>query len=157
MAKRTIDGTLEDTWTCLKRIFAAVQWRVYVDWNEANVASVYVGPDAAFLGGPVPFEITEQTEGVDQIDWDFDITKASASATVTARVHRWQAPPGTPVNLLETGLPNPWLVQTVRRNLFTATASIDLKRPQPELPEPEPVTDLLNGLGLEGASTPGGG
>jgi murein DD-endopeptidase MepM/ murein hydrolase activator NlpD len=134
--KSAILGTAEDTWTCLKRIFAEVNWRCYVD-NGA----VYVGPDSAFLTAPIEVKISEDSEGVDSIDYDFDLGKATATATVQVRAHRWQLPPGTAVQLDEIGLPNPWIVASVDRDLFSTTATVTLKKPEPELPEPDPPDD----------------
>jgi murein DD-endopeptidase MepM/ murein hydrolase activator NlpD len=135
-AKESLLGGAEDTWTCIHRIFAELNWTVYVDWNSANVPTIYVGPDADFVNGTAEINITQDSQGVDNIDYDFDLGKATATATVTCRSHRWQLPPGTQVNLPTTGLPNPWMVSTVEKDFFTAQTTVTLKRPEPALPEP---------------------
>lgn len=152
-------GGSEDTWTCIHRIFAEINWTCYIDWDPDNVASIYVGPDSGFLTQTAEISITQDSQGVSNIDWDFDIGKSTATATVMCRSHRWQLPPGTMVNLPTTGLPNPWLIASVDRSFFSAECTVTLKKPEPALPEPE-ATDVAGGLqtdlfadGLDLAST----
>jgi hypothetical protein len=98
---------------------------------------VYVGPDSAFLSNPIELNWTEDTEGVDQIDYVFDVGQPTATVTVHCRASRWQLHPGTSVNLTEVGIPNPWLVQTIQRDLFDVDCDVTLMTPEPALPEPE--------------------
>lgn len=138
-------GGAEDTWTCIHRIFAEINWTCYIDWNDQNVSTIYVGPDAGFLTQPAEINITQDSQGVDNIDYDFDIGKSTATATVTCRSHRWQLPPGTAVNLPTTGLPNPWLIASIDRSFFSSQCTVTLKKPEPALPEPE-ASDAASGL-----------
>jgi murein DD-endopeptidase MepM/ murein hydrolase activator NlpD len=152
-------GTAEDTWTCIKRIFAEINWRVYVDWGSNNVAAIYVGPDSNFTNGKSEINVTNDSVGVDNIDYDFDLGKATATATITCRSHRWQLPPGTLVNLVTTGLPNPWLVSSIDRSLFSLQSTVSLKKPEPALPEPDAsdagtgVVDSAYGSGVQLAAS----
>jgi Peptidase family M23 len=129
----------EDTWTCLKRIFGEINWRCYIDYDANKVAGVNVGPDYAYLDRGTVMTLKENENGVDNIDFDWDVGKPVATATVTIRAHRWQAPPGTPVTLADVGPANgKWLVTSIDRSLFSTTATVELKAPEPDLPEPPP-------------------
>ncbi len=136
--RQSLSGDAEDTWECIKRIFAEIGWNCYVDYDMRSGGwAVYVGPDSGFITPLAEIDLMEGAAGVDTIDYDFDLGKTEATATVTCRSHRWQLPPGTMVNLPTTGLPNPWLVDTNERSFFSLQSTVTLKRPQPELPEPE--------------------
>jgi Peptidase family M23 len=129
----------EDTWTCLKRVFAELNWRCYIDYDGNNVAGVNVGPDSAYLDRGTVMTLREAQDGVDDIDFDWDAGKPVATARLTIRAHRWQAPPGTPVTLEDVGPANgKWLVTSIDRSLFSTTADVELKVPEPDLPEPPP-------------------
>ena len=124
----------EDTWTCLKRVFAEINWRCYIDNGAVNV-----GPDYAFLDRGTVMTLREGTEGVDDIDFDWDVGKPMATATVKIRAHRWQAPPGTPVAFEGVGpADGKWMVSSIERSLFSVFADVELRFPEPDLPEPPP-------------------
>jgi murein DD-endopeptidase MepM/ murein hydrolase activator NlpD len=127
----------EDTWTCLKRVFGEINWRCYIDYDANKVAGVNVGPDSAYLDAGTVMTLKEGQNGVDDIDFDWDTGKPVATARVTIRAHRWQAPPGTPVTLADVGpASRDWLVASIERSLFSTTADVELKVPEPDLPEP---------------------
>jgi murein DD-endopeptidase MepM/ murein hydrolase activator NlpD len=139
----------EDTWTCLKRIFGEIGWRCYIDAGGVNV-----GPDSAYLAYGTVMTLREYQEGVDEINFDWDVGKPVATATLTIRAHRWQAPPGTPVHLPDLGpATGNWLVSEIERSLFSANATVTLKVPEPELPEPPPPD---SGGGPDGGETGSG-
>jgi murein DD-endopeptidase MepM/ murein hydrolase activator NlpD len=144
----------EDTWTCLKRVFAEINWRCYIDYDANNVAGVNVGPDSAYLDRGTVMNLKEAQDGVDDIDFDWDAGKPVATAKLTIRAHRWQAPPGTPVMLKDVGPANgKWLVTSIERSLFSTTADVELKVSEPELPEPPPPD---SGGGPDGGETGSG-
>jgi peptidase M23-like protein len=118
-----------DTWTCLKRALGEINWRCYIDNSAVNV-----GPGYAYLN-----RRREGQDGVDDIDFDWDVSKPMATATVKIRAHRWQAPPGTPVTLGGVGPAHgKWLVSSIDRSLFSTSADVELRFPEPDLPEPPP-------------------
>lgn len=127
------DEVREDTWTCLQRIFSEVGWRCYAD-----TGNIYVGPDSAFIDKPSAFTFIEGENGVDWIDFDWDVGKAIATCTVKARSSRWICTPGTPVTIPNMGIPDKWLVAEISRSLFSVVTTITVKSPEPELPEPDP-------------------
>jgi hypothetical protein len=130
----------EDTWTCLKRIFAEIGWRCYIDYTiDGAIPGVNVGPDYAYLDRGTVMRLKEAENGVDDIDFDWDVGKPMATARLKIRAHRWQAPPGTPVTLEDVGPGNgDWIVSSIERSLFSTNADVELKLPEPDLPEPPP-------------------
>jgi hypothetical protein len=88
---------------------------------------------------------SERWPGVDNIDFDVDNGKEASEATVTARTWRWQFPPGAVVILQHCGPANGrWLVESVSRGIFDASATITLKRVTEPLPEPAPETETAS-------------
>lgn len=142
------DGTVEDSWSCLQRLASEVQWRCYA----AN-GSIYFVSETTLIGAKPTATLTEQTLGVDVIDFDVDNGKTNSIATVTARVSRLAFAPGSVVVLDKCGPANGrWLVDTISRDVFDALSTITLKRPTQPLPEPANDTSAMAGTGL-GSST----
>ena len=139
--KASLEGTAEDSWTCFKRIFSEVNWNLYADKGN-----LYAGPDSAFIDKTSAYEFEEfkdvqETNGtnvisVDWIDFDWDVGKVIATATISCRASRWVCPPGTVVSLLNMGVPRNWLCSSIKRSLNSAVTTITVKAPAPELPEP---------------------
>jgi len=141
-----LQGTAEDSWTCFKRIFAEVNWNLYADKGN-----LYAGPDSAFIDKTPAFSIVEfndaqettpQGDGsrnvisVDWIDFDWDVGKVIATATISCRAERWVCPPGTVVSLPNIGIPLNWVCSSIKRSVFSTVTTIVVKAPAPELPEP---------------------
>jgi hypothetical protein len=99
--------------------------------------------------------LSEQTLGVDNIDFDVDNGKASSEATVTARINLLGFPPGSVVELEDCGpADGRWLVHTVERGVFDAAATVTLKRVTQPLPEPAASTTTVSSAssGVGGSS-----
>ena len=124
----------ENTWECLKRLAEDRGWRVF-----AFRGTVYFGSDRWLRGLRPELRLSEDTDGVDGLDFDFDTGDVAASATLKVRVGRWQLPPGSLVRLVSAGAASgQWLVEKVSRSLFSQVGTVELVRQQPTLPEPEP-------------------
>ena len=145
------DGTTEDSWTCLQRLASEVGWRCFT----AGGAVYFVSEPTLMKAGPRA-TLSEDTLGVDNVDFDVDNGKASSEATVTARVMLLGFPPGSVVELEDCGpADGRWLVQSVERGVFDAAATVTLKRVTQPLPEPAADTTSAGGsaaLGLGGSS-----
>lgn len=134
--------TREDNWACLQRIFAEVGWRCF-----CVSGTIYAVTDADLLASKSRMSITRETEGIDKITGSFDerrkprrsafvVRPAVAQLTVTCRIGRWQAPPGSRVDVEDAGpFAGPWIAATIRRDLLGPDGTILLKKPQPVLPE----------------------
>jgi len=130
----------EDSWECILRLAAEVNWRAF----EVS-GTVYFTTDTHLFKSAPRMRISENSDGVDWIDFDYDIGKKNAVITVTARLNRWAAPPGTIIEIFDSGPANGrWLITEIRRSLFDPKATITCKKPRPRLPEPkkEDITGL---------------
>ena len=129
-------GKKENYWEALKRLAEEVNWRCFV-----------VGRSIYFIAEPTLFQsrrrmfINEDSRGVESIDWDIDSGKRAHTATVTARIGNWAAPPGTVVALDESQGPaeGRWLVESIDGTLDSPDVTINLKRRSK--PKPEPASE----------------
>jgi cell wall-associated NlpC family hydrolase len=103
--------------------------------------------------------ISEDSDGIDWIDYDYDEGKRKATVTVTAHLSRWSAPPGSTVKCVDSGIVNgKWLVQDISRSLYDHIATITLIKPQPVLPEPNTssTSKVMDGATKDQPAQPGG-
>lgn len=121
----------EDDWACLQRLAQEVQWRCF----PVSGTVYFVNDPWLFQSQPM-MTLSDQADGVDSIDGDYDVGKKTAQLTVSCRIGRWQAPPGSVVELEDLGpLNGRWLVTTISRPIFSASGTVTLAKPQPVLPE----------------------
>lgn len=129
------NGKRENSWHAMQRLASDVQWRCFVVDGR-----VYYASEATLLQQKPELSISEDTLGVDAIDFNVDNGKDSSEATVQARASRWAVPPGSVVELYNCGpADGRWLVSQVTRGIFDAEATITLKRVT--LPLLEPAAD----------------
>jgi hypothetical protein len=147
--------TPENSWNCMNRLGQEVNWRAFC------VSGVIYFISDHWLFKSEPFmTISEDTDGIDWIDCDYDEGKPRATVTVTAHLSRWSAPPGSTVNLEDMGpLDGKWLVDDVSRSLFNTIGTITLIKPLPLLPEPQALSGIPKGFGGSTGNPPkvGGG
>lgn len=125
----------EDTWTALGRLADEVGWRRFV-----RDGAIWFLPETHLFKGKPQYVLVEGRDGVDNIDWDFDIGKPVATVTVVARAERWKVPPGTLVEVRNQGpATGKWIVQKITRSLFSTAVTVTLVKPRPTLPEPVPA------------------
>ena len=130
----------EDSWTCLQRLADEVNWRCF----EVS-GKIYFTTETHLFKSAARARISENSPGVDWIDFDYDIGKKNATIRITARVDRWQAPPGTIIEVFDNGPINGrWLVSEIERSFFDPKATITCKKPRPRFAEPkkEDITGL---------------
>ena len=123
----------EDSWECLQRLA-----------DEVNIRCFAVSGKIYFIGEPRLFgsapraRISEDSDGVDWIDYDYDVKKPNAKVRISCRLDRWEAPPGTTIEIFDNGPVNGrWIVSEIRRGFFTDAATITCKKPRARLPEPK--------------------
>jgi hypothetical protein len=156
-------GRPEDSWTAVLRLAAEVQWRAFV----AGRHSFYYVQDKDLMQQQARYLIDRQSAGVLNVTFDVETGKRLAvirgvrvpkpsSAVLTVRIDRWDAPPGTVIELADYGpADGRWLVSDIQRPLFDATATITLHAPQAQLAEPVAST-TAGGFQVSGDSvTPG--
>ena len=124
--------TKEDSWTCMQRLASEVNWRCF---SVGGI--IYIITDA-YLFQSKPFMIiSEDSDGIDWINYDYDEGTREATVTVECHIGRWSAPPGSIVQIKDHGMVNGrWLVNDVERSLYDTKGTITLKKPRPVLPEP---------------------
>ena len=141
----------EDYWEAIKRLAKEVRWRAF-----------FVGGVFFFIAeedlyrGKVHLQINEESQGIDNIDFDFDAGKEVTEVTVTAHAKRWGVPPGMVVRIGGMGPANgKYLVSTVASSLLPGDAdlvTITLKKPTHSTKEPAPETET-NTLNVAGTPT----
>lgn len=144
----------ENTWACLGRLASEVNWRRFVLGT-----TLYFISETDLLNAKPNLVISESSEGVDQIDFDFDYGKETSTALVTARAGLWTTPPGMTVEVDDLGpASGRWLVSSVRRSLFSPATEISLTRAQAQKQEPAPATSTVSvpgsGSGSGGSGSP---
>lgn len=122
----------ENSWACIQRLAGEVSWRAFV----VSGTFYFLSEDNLFKSQPIA-TVSEDTDGVISIDGDYDEGKKNGSLTITAMMGRWSAPPGSIVKITDMGPWNGrWLVNDVRRSVYSRQGTITLKKPLPRLPEP---------------------
>jgi hypothetical protein len=130
--------TKENTWECLTRLAQEVNWRAF----ETSGKIYFISETQLFKSAPRA-RLSEDSEGVDWIDYSLVVGKSNSSITITGRASRWAAPPGTTVEVFDNGPVNGrWLVTDIRRGIFDLDVSITCKKPRAKLPEPKQEDDI---------------
>jgi cell wall-associated NlpC family hydrolase len=122
----------QNSWDCIQGLAREINWKAFC----VSGTIYFVSEPWLFRSKPF-MVISEDSDGIDWIDYDYDEGKRSATINVTCHIHRWSAPPGSTVQIVDMGIPNgKWLVNNVARSLFNDIGTITLKKPHPVLPEP---------------------
>jgi len=154
----------EDSYTAMSRIASGVGWRL---WEDEN--TVYFGPDEYWLGlltkngqgQAVPpinklknvnaeiKQIQEFSDTVQLIDFDWDVGKPYAQATVTCMMDNWQFNLGEIVQINNLGIANGyWMVAGMQRDMYLPQASLTLQVPMPFASVYNPTSAPLPGFPL---------
>ncbi|NAZ73848.1 peptidoglycan DD-metalloendopeptidase family protein [Kineococcus sp. T13] len=145
-ASEITDDNREDTWTAIKRWFAEINWRCYVDKGTLNL-----GPDSAYVNGPAVYDVREFSAGIGFVNFDWDVGKPMSEGTYDLITSRWDSPAGTTVELFDLGpADGKWFVSQIERDLFAEQSSVTIKFPEPELPEPDPPPEPAAGAAEAG-------
>jgi hypothetical protein len=146
LSRGTKKTSTENSWKCLTRLADEVQWRCFADGG-----AIWFGPDSWLMDRDSEGTFTEFSDGVDNIDFDYDEGKPLTSITMTCTSTPWGIPPGRPATLASMGITDgDYLVNTINRSLFRPTTTVTLAAPQKALPEPKGV--LLTGSGTGSGS-----
>lgn len=136
------DGKAQNWWDAIGRLMDEVGWRRFM----SNGVLYLISEEDLFRSKP-RFYLSRKTDGVHQIDYEYDVGQPTSEVTITATIKKWTAPPGTVVKMME-GTPakgdGRWLVSTIERNIFNPIGTITLKKPRPELAEPADDTRVEN-------------
>jgi hypothetical protein len=93
-------GKKESYWQAIQRLAKEVNWRAFI----TNGTFYYVSePELLRAQVRLAIELDEEGRylpvGIEEVDFDFNLNKPATSATVTAFVKEWGAPPGSVVTL----------------------------------------------------------
>lgn len=134
LTRGTSNTPNEDTWACLIRLAGDVAYRCFSDGT-----AVWFGPDAWLLSRAPVAQIAEHTDAVDVIDFDYDVGKPVAKATVATYARGWTAHVGGAVQILNlAAATGRWLCSDISRNLSREATKASLVVATPTLPEPDP-------------------
>lgn len=119
------DPNNANSWDCLQNLAHQVNWRCFM-----NQGALYFISDDDLIAAKPRLILSESDEGVLGLDFDIDQGKKVEEVRLTARASRWTAAPGSVVVLNDDTGParGRWLVWTIERDLFDATATITLHR-----------------------------
>jgi NlpC/P60 family len=132
----------ENSWNCMQRLASEVNWRAFV----VSGTVYFISEQWLFKSKPF-MVISEDTPGIDWIDYDYDEGKPKTTCEVTAHMSRWSCPPGSAIQIEDMGPINgKWLVQSVSRSLYNAKGTIILEKPLPKLPEPVALGSIPSGF-----------
>jgi cell wall-associated NlpC family hydrolase len=122
----------EDNWTCIKRLADEVQWRAFF----ISGVFYFLTDDDLLKTQPIA-TVTEESQGVMGIGFDYDVGKPAATVDIPCQVGLWLAPPGSVIVIDDLGpISGRWLVNTFARSLFESNADVNLTKKQPKLMEP---------------------
>lgn len=122
----------QDYWDGIQDLANEVNWRAFF----VSGTFYYISEEVLIKSRPI-MTISEDSPGISNIDFDWDRGKPANKATVECRISRWAAPPGSVVALEGLGpADDRWLVESIRRPLFSAEGQIQLRQPRGEKVEP---------------------
>lgn len=125
-------GKREDSWTCIQRLAQEVNWRAFMDQG-----TLYFVSQDRLIAARASYVVSEDTDGVNWIDFDIDQGKAISEASVSARTDLFDVRIGSVMAVRDMGRADGrYIVTDVRRSLFSTDTDITLKRATPTLPEP---------------------
>ncbi len=151
----------ENYWDAIQRMATEVRWRA---WFQRGIFNYY--PETALYRQPasvrfregsiIPQKVGKQSDLVycSNIDFDWDYRKEVATATITARMDgRWTVTIGKvakiegmgPLSNVRANKNGAWLIESVRRPLFSDETIIEVS--QPLEPRAEPRSQLVTRSG----------
>jgi hypothetical protein len=118
------DPDTESSWDASARIAAEVTWRRFTVSR-----TVYVGSDAWLRDSQPITEVSENTPGVDNIDFRFDIGLPVDEATISCNFTRTQFRIGAPIQVLQCGPADGlWIVKDTKRPFESPQGVVTLQR-----------------------------
>jgi hypothetical protein len=125
LSRGTPENRDEDSWTALGRIAESYGYRCFAFRN-----AVYYMSDETLMRSRSRLLLSEETPGVEWIDWEWSPRKIVNSADVSLNVLSEHLPIGSVVKLDEDCKPadGRWLVRDYSRSLFSPTAQVQLIR-----------------------------
>lgn len=122
----------ETTWGAVVRLAQEVNWWAFT----VGMTLYFISSPDLYTSRPLG-TYDDNSLGIEDISFDFDMGKELTHGTITAHAGRWQVDPGGVIILENCGPANGrWLVTEIDRSLFDTEATITLQKPTRPLPEP---------------------
>jgi cell wall-associated NlpC family hydrolase len=137
--ERSSGTNVDSSWDVLGTLAEGAGWRRFSDGRR-----LVFGSDDWLRTRYQPIRLRENTDAVGVIDFDLDVGKPAATATVTLDSTRYAIVPGSPVELLAEdvgpagGL---WLAESWTRRLTRTQGTLGLVSGRPSLDEDPPEGD----------------
>lgn len=135
-----LDPSQEDTWACAGRIADDVGYRRFM----LRGREMWWVTDDWLLAQPIVFNLREGYDGVETIDYDYDVGKPTAEVSVVCRAESWHWSPGVTARILEQGIisKNVWILKRISRSLYDEDVTLTFYQPSALLLEPQNDTDV---------------
>lgn len=131
--RRGEPGKREDSWTAIGRLADEVAWHAYMDRGTLHYVS-----DDWLMRQKARYIVSEDDDGIQEINFDIDTGKVSSDVTVSARADAFDIPVGCVMALRDCGIANGrYLVTRVHQSIYDYACEITLRAATPKLPEPE--------------------
>lgn len=132
--QRSVGGDVENSWTVSGEVAEDVRWRRF-----STGLRLVVGGDEWLRSRVKPVVLRENAGGVvSSIDFDMDVAKPVAEASMTVDASLFGLPQGSPVFLEKMGpASGTWLVGEISRPITSTRASVRLVRSRLVLKEPK--------------------
>lgn len=126
----------EDSWQCITRLAQEVNWLAFA----VGYTIYFISAVDLYTSRPIA-TISEDTPGIERINFQYDIGKNLTHAQIDCHAERWQIDPGAVVMIENMGPANGrWIISEIDRSLFDTDATISLVKPTRPLPEPQSTT-----------------
>lgn len=147
-------GKPEDTFTCAQRLAAERLWRFFVVGRKSGRQAIYFVDDDDLIKAKPRYTIDPQTHGAQQLSFNVEVGGRTvvirgkrqpkpSEAELKVRLDRWDAPPGTVIQVNDYGpADGPWIVDSIRRPIFDAAGVVRLRAKQKQLPEARSNTTI---------------
>jgi hypothetical protein len=124
----------EDSWTCMTRLAEEVNWRVFIVGR-----SFYFMSEEQLYERRVRHLVKPTDDAAISLTSDMDWGKPYNEAELTVQLGRWDAPPGSVIELEGWGAEDGrWLVFSSSRDWFSPLCTLSLRQPGGEKREPPP-------------------
>ncbi len=91
-------GKAETYWAAIQRLAKEVNWRAFV-----VAGRFFFIDEIELIRGKVRLAVDADTDGVEDVDFEYDVGMPLTEVTVSARVKKWGVPPGAVVTLADHG------------------------------------------------------
>jgi hypothetical protein len=142
----------ESYWDAIQRLANEVGWVAFF----SGTTFFYMSEEDLY-DQRARFRLSEDTPGVSNIDFKASYRKKIDTVTINCRIDAWPCPPGSAIFIEGQGPGDgKYLVDEIRRNLFSPEATITAVRPANERDEPRPDVLPQGGGAVDPSTTAGG-